>query len=173
MDERTLTTREHPANPTLVLTLIAFPPRPDVRRHRPCTNRDAAPKQAVCLSRRGTTATGPGRGGTGFGDNEASHDAGTVQLLDEEARQAPRPHAFRYRPGRYSRYPCGYFHPNTDFVNEIRVRLAGTRICALFAREIKGEAFDDLWSEASREQVHEVGLVIAEIISDPDTWRCY
>ena len=35
-----------------------------------------------------------------------------------------------------------------DFVNDIRVRLAGTRVCALFAREIKGEAFEDLWSEA-------------------------
>ena len=43
-----------------------------------------------------------------------------------------------------------------DFVNEIRVRLAGTRVCALFAREIKGESFDDLWSEASRQQVHDL-----------------
>lgn len=39
-----------------------------------------------------------------------------------------------------------------DFVNDIRVRLAGTRVCALFAREIKGEAFEDLWSEPGREQ---------------------
>jgi hypothetical protein len=51
-----------------------------------------------------------------------------------------------------------------DFVNEIRVRLAGTRVCALFAREIKGETFDDLWSEASREQVHDlVTAVVAKM----------
>jgi hypothetical protein len=30
------------------------------------------------------------------------------------------------------------------------VRLAGTRMCALFNREIKGEAFLDLWSATSR-----------------------
>jgi hypothetical protein len=30
------------------------------------------------------------------------------------------------------------------------VRLAGTRVCALFDREIKGESFLDLWSPASR-----------------------
>jgi hypothetical protein len=29
-------------------------------------------------------------------------------------------------------------------------RLAGTRICALFGRELKGEAFDALWHEADR-----------------------
>lgn len=48
-----------------------------------------------------------------------------------------------------------------DFVNDIRIRLAGTRICALFAREIKGEAFEDLWSEPSREQMR--GLLAAVI----------
>ncbi|MGB7099570.1 MAG: PAS domain-containing protein [Xanthobacteraceae bacterium] len=30
------------------------------------------------------------------------------------------------------------------------IRLAGTRVCALFDREIKGEAFVNLWSAASR-----------------------
>ncbi len=33
-----------------------------------------------------------------------------------------------------------------DFVDELRFRLAGTRVCALFCREIKGEAFSALWS---------------------------
>jgi hypothetical protein len=28
-----------------------------------------------------------------------------------------------------------------DFVDQLRFRLAGTRVCALFGREIKGEAF--------------------------------
>jgi hypothetical protein len=48
-----------------------------------------------------------------------------------------------------------------DFVNDIRIRLARTRICALFAREIKGEAFEDLWSEPSSEQMR--GLLAAVI----------
>src|SRR5215470_6612013 len=49
-----------------------------------------------------------------------------------------------------------------DFVNGIRVRLAGTRICALFTREIKGEAFEELWSEASREQVRELVAAVVD-----------
>jgi hypothetical protein len=37
----------------------------------------------------------------------------------------------------------------TDFVDHLRFRLAGTRVCALFCREIKGEEFQSLWSETS------------------------
>ena len=40
-----------------------------------------------------------------------------------------------------------------DFIDAIRFRLAGTRVCALFGREIKGERFNALWSEASRAQI--------------------
>jgi hypothetical protein len=50
-----------------------------------------------------------------------------------------------------------------DFVDGIRFRLAGTRVCALFAREIKGEPFNGLWSEASREQLENLlGAVLSE-----------
>ena len=34
-----------------------------------------------------------------------------------------------------------------DFIDGIRFRLAGTRVCALFSREIKGEPFNALWTE--------------------------
>lgn len=37
-----------------------------------------------------------------------------------------------------------------------RFRLAGTRVCALFGRELKGVAFADLWDEQSRAAVHEL-----------------
>ncbi len=43
-----------------------------------------------------------------------------------------------------------------DFVDELRFRLAGTRVCALFGREIKGESFTALWSEDSRGQIDEL-----------------
>jgi hypothetical protein len=36
-----------------------------------------------------------------------------------------------------------------DFVDELRFRLAGTRVCALFCHEIKGETFSALWGETS------------------------
>src|SRR5215470_9085775 len=108
MDKRILTSRAHPANRALVLTLIAVPPPPNIGRHSPCTTRDATTR-AVCLSLRGTSATPPGRGGQVLGNNEVSHDAGTVRLLYEETWQAPRPRAHRYRPSGYSRYSCRDF----------------------------------------------------------------
>lgn len=43
-----------------------------------------------------------------------------------------------------------------DFIDGIRFRLAGTRVCALFRREIKGEGFNALWSDASRAQITNV-----------------
>ncbi|HET7806161.1 MAG TPA: PAS domain-containing protein [Pseudolabrys sp.] len=50
-----------------------------------------------------------------------------------------------------------------DFVEGIRFRLAGTRVCALFGREIKGERFNALWSEASRAQIANiVGIAVNE-----------
>src|SRR5262245_42878527 len=50
-----------------------------------------------------------------------------------------------------------------DFVEGIRFRLAGTRVCALFAREIKGEPFNSLWSEASREPLE---TLLAAVLSE-------
>jgi len=47
-----------------------------------------------------------------------------------------------------------------DFVNELRFRLAGTRVCALFCREIKGEAFPTLWSEESRKSIEELLTIV-------------
>lgn len=40
-----------------------------------------------------------------------------------------------------------------DFAGNLRFRLAGTRVCALFCREIKGWTFADLWDEDSRSQI--------------------
>ena len=50
-----------------------------------------------------------------------------------------------------------------DFVDQLRFRLAGTRVCALFCREIKGEAFSALWNETSRDLIQELlGIVTSE-----------
>jgi hypothetical protein len=35
-------------------------------------------------------------------------------------------------------------------------RLAGTRVCALFGRELKGESFVNLWSEDSRQEISDL-----------------
>jgi hypothetical protein len=49
-----------------------------------------------------------------------------------------------------------------DFVDQLRFRLAGTRVCALFGREIKGEAFADLWSESSRAAIDELLAIVID-----------
>lgn len=48
----------------------------------------------------------------------------------------------------------------TDFVDQLRFRLADTRVCALFCREIKGEAFAELWSEYSRDKIEAVMSIV-------------
>jgi hypothetical protein len=48
------------------------------------------------------------------------------------------------------------FMLTADFADQLRFRLAGTRVCALFGREIKGEAFAELWSETTRQSVEEL-----------------
>lgn len=49
-----------------------------------------------------------------------------------------------------------------DFVDRLRFRLAGTRLCALFCREVKGEEFTALWSESSRKSIEELLAVVNE-----------
>ena len=47
-----------------------------------------------------------------------------------------------------------------DFVDQLRFRLAGTRVCALFCREIKGEEFHALWSEPSARLIEDLINVV-------------
>ncbi len=47
-----------------------------------------------------------------------------------------------------------------DFVDQLRFRLAGTRVCALFCREIKGEELLALWSETSVPPVEDLLTVV-------------
>jgi hypothetical protein len=42
------------------------------------------------------------------------------------------------------------------------IRLAGTRLCALFGRELKGEAFDSLWVASSRSEIQRCIDVVVE-----------
>lgn len=47
-----------------------------------------------------------------------------------------------------------------DFVDRWRFRLAGTRVCALFNREIKGEALTSLWREADQVTIENLATAI-------------
>jgi hypothetical protein len=41
-------------------------------------------------------------------------------------------------------------------------RIAGTRVCAAFGRELKGEAFVDLWASESKELMRDLLAVVAQ-----------
>jgi hypothetical protein len=41
-------------------------------------------------------------------------------------------------------------------------RIAGTRVCALFNRDLKGEAFLDLWSIESRRHLRDLLMIVAD-----------
>ena len=102
------------------------------------------------MSRSGTASVATSRDGTGGVMKHAS----TRALFDYWNTQ--RGH--RAAPERADIDPAAIRHAlgdtfmlAADFVDQLRFRLAGTRVCALFGREIKGEGFTALWSEASRE----------------------
>jgi hypothetical protein len=41
-------------------------------------------------------------------------------------------------------------------------RIAGTRVCATFGRELKGEAFADLWAAESKDLIRDILTVVAQ-----------
>jgi hypothetical protein len=51
---------------------------------------------------------------------------------------------------------------SVDFVDQLRFRLAGTRVCALFCRELKGEVFTALCSDNSRKTFEDALSIVGE-----------
>jgi hypothetical protein len=92
--------------------------------------------------------------------------ASTRTLFDywnERRGWRPAPARSDIDPGDIRHVLSDTFMVAADFIDGIRFRLAGTRVCALFAREIKGEPFNSLWSEASREPLEKLlAAVLAE-----------
>lgn len=54
------------------------------------------------------------------------------------------------------------FTLTADFTGQLRFRLAGTRVCALFGREIRGELFAALWNEESRAAIEALLAILTE-----------
>src|SRR5207237_6431582 len=52
-----------------------------------------------------------------------------------------------------------------EHANGFPFRVAGTRLCALLGRDIKGESFNALWQAASRKDIEDlIGIVVEETI---------
>jgi len=82
------------------------------------------------------------------------------EYWNRQRRSRPAPTRSDIDPGDIRRVLGDTFLLSADFADEIRFRLAGTRVCALFAREIKGEAFKSLWSETSVKSVDDLLMAV-------------
>jgi hypothetical protein len=89
--------------------------------------------------------------------------ASSALVLDywnDRRRHRPAPERGDIDPAEIRQALGDTFMLAADFVDELRFRLAGTRVCALFGREIKGEAFPAIFSEDSRRQIDELIAVV-------------
>ncbi len=80
-------------------------------------------------------------------------------------RRGPRPEPERgeIEPAAFRRSLGDAFILGTDFGAEPSFRLAGTRVCALFGRELRNEAFAALWPATQQSSVrHLLSLVGGE-----------
>ena len=82
------------------------------------------------------------------------------EYWNRQRRSQPAPARSDIDPGDIRRVLGDTFLLSADFADEIRFRLAGTRVCALFARELKGEAFKSLWSETSAKSVDDLLMAV-------------
>ena len=75
---------------------------------------------------------------------------------NERRGTRPAPERADIEPGDIRHQLGDTFMLASDFVDVLRFRLAGTRVCALFSRELKGESFASLWDESSAKTVDDL-----------------
>jgi len=79
---------------------------------------------------------------------------------NERRGNRPAPGRNEIDPSRIAPALGDTFMLSADFAEQLRFRLAGTRVCALFCREIKGEALTELWHDDNRNSIDEVLSII-------------
>jgi hypothetical protein len=65
-------------------------------------------------------------------------------------------------PGAIRRVLGDSFILSFDATVDHPFRLAGTRVCAIFGRELKGESFVRIWDEADRGHIHDLVAIVAD-----------
>ena len=88
----------------------------------------------------------------------------TRELFDYWNRRRgtrPAPERGEIEPGAIRRVLADTFILTIDPPSGHPFRIAGTRVCAAFGRELKGVAFTDLWADASKPAVRDLLAVVA------------
>jgi hypothetical protein len=99
------------------------------------------------------------------GANEAMKHAASRELYAywrEKRGSLPAPERAEIKPGAIRGVLSDAFILALDHAGGHPVRLAGTRLCALFGREIKGESFLDFWASSSRPTMEGLVSILAE-----------
>src|SRR5712692_9928258 len=100
------------------------------------------------------------------GGTEASMKHPSVRELfdywNERRGRRPAPERADIEPGAIRRLLADTFILSFEPRTGHPFRIAGTRVCALFGRELKGEAFLDLWSPASRHDIRDLLAIITD-----------
>ncbi len=81
---------------------------------------------------------------------------------EERRGRRPAPERADIEPGALRQVLSDTFILALDDKARHPFRLAGTRICALFGRELKGESFIDLWATASRPLITGLLSILAD-----------
>jgi hypothetical protein len=81
---------------------------------------------------------------------------------NERRGKRPAPERAEIEPGPIRQSLSDAFILAVDPKGGHPFRLAGTRVCALFGRELKGESFVGLWDAASRRAVAELLAILPE-----------
>ncbi len=84
------------------------------------------------------------------------------EYWNRRRRRRPAPDRSEIEPAEIRHVLGDTFMLAADFVDDLRFRLAGTRVCALFTREIKGEAFTAQWSSASADHIGELLATVTD-----------
>src|SRR5690242_13631366 len=74
----------------------------------------------------------------------------------------PAPERSDIEPGAIRRVLADTFMLGADRPSDHPFRIAGTRVCAAFGRELKGEGFVDLWAPESKELIRDLLAVVAQ-----------
>ena len=80
----------------------------------------------------------------------------------ERRGKRPAPERAEIEPGAIRQVLSETFILALDHAAGYPFRLAGTRVCALFGRELKGESFLGLWAETSRRTIIDLLAILSD-----------
>ncbi len=121
----------------------------------------ATPNAAIAVPLRDSRSEKIG----GTGARSAMKHAASRELYaywEERRGKRPAPERADIEPGAIRSVLSDAFILGLDNAGDYPIRLAGTRVCALFGREIKAQSFLDLWASPCRSVVADLLAILAD-----------